>query len=197
MLYNNYRQALKIIETNTLDIQHILKLHDIDEVALGTYILDERDFFATLEKESDGDLHAITYVEFLQELWSVEAKLDDVSTCFQMQMPTDYHFISPNQSYAINLSQICKTDTAHRQLKNRCKTILIELLDFEHCMNIDIQWMLSHTEYKKTADYITNCKYEKALDNLHTLVIKCLFELYKLNLSQTVPIRKPMLDWTK
>ncbi|KAG6851893.1 hypothetical protein C0995_008013, partial [Termitomyces sp. Mi166 len=63
--------ALKIIETNTLDIQHILELHNIDEAALGTYITDERNFFSTLGKESDDDLHAIAYVELLQELWSV------------------------------------------------------------------------------------------------------------------------------
>ncbi|KAG6898820.1 hypothetical protein C0995_008265 [Termitomyces sp. Mi166 len=47
------------------------------------------------------------------------------------------------------------------------------------------------------AEYIANCKYEKALDHLQTLVIKRLFELYKLNLSQTVLLGKPMLDWTK
>ncbi|KAG6858673.1 hypothetical protein C0995_014805, partial [Termitomyces sp. Mi166 len=64
-------KALKIIETNTLDIQHILELHNIDEAALGTYITDERNFFSTLGKESDDDLHAIAYVELLQELWSV------------------------------------------------------------------------------------------------------------------------------
>ncbi|KAG6871168.1 hypothetical protein C0995_007603, partial [Termitomyces sp. Mi166 len=61
MLYNNYQQALKIIETNMLNIQHVLELHDIDEAAIGTYISDECDFFATLEKEFDGDLHPITY----------------------------------------------------------------------------------------------------------------------------------------
>ncbi|KAG6859477.1 hypothetical protein C0995_008120 [Termitomyces sp. Mi166 len=68
MLYQNYQQALKIIETNTLDIQHILELHNIDEAALGAYIMDEHDFFSTLGKKSDDDLHAIVYVELLQEL---------------------------------------------------------------------------------------------------------------------------------
>ncbi|KAG6894280.1 hypothetical protein C0992_006758, partial [Termitomyces sp. T32_za158] len=71
MLYNNYRQALKIVETNTLDIQHVLGLHNLDEASLNTYIADERDFFATLGKESDGNLHAMAYVELLQELWSL------------------------------------------------------------------------------------------------------------------------------
>ncbi|KAG6883025.1 hypothetical protein C0992_009963 [Termitomyces sp. T32_za158] len=72
MLYQNYWQALKIIKTNTLDVQHVLKLHNINEAALDTYIMDERNFFSTLEKESDGDLHAIAYVELLQKLQSIE-----------------------------------------------------------------------------------------------------------------------------
>ncbi|KAG6880934.1 hypothetical protein C0992_002304, partial [Termitomyces sp. T32_za158] len=63
--------ALKIIEVNTLDIQHILELCNIDTAALGAYITDERNFFSTLGKESDGDLHAIAYVELLQELWGI------------------------------------------------------------------------------------------------------------------------------
>ncbi|KAG6875477.1 hypothetical protein C0993_009033 [Termitomyces sp. T159_Od127] len=227
MLYQNYRQALKIIETNTLDIQHVLELRNIDEAALGTDIADERNFFSTLGKESDGDLHAIAYVELLQELWSVEAKLNDVSTRFRMQTPTDYHFIAPEQSYAINLSQTRKTDTARRQLNDRHGTLLIEILDLEQRMNITSRWTQSHTEYKMTAEYIANRKYEKALDHLQTLVIKRLFELHKLNLSQTgyrmrthiakslqtrsktiraaitrynnlaIPLGKPTLDWTK
>ncbi|KAG6858207.1 hypothetical protein C0995_001777 [Termitomyces sp. Mi166 len=80
----------------------------------------------------------------------------------------------------------------------------------EQHMNIDLRWTVNHSEYQKTAEYIANLKYEKALDHLQTLVIKRLFELHKLNLFQTgyqmpithynnlaVPLGKPTLDWTK
>ncbi|KAG6892945.1 hypothetical protein C0992_011800 [Termitomyces sp. T32_za158] len=227
MLYQNYRQALKIIEINTLDIQHILELRNINTAALGAYITDKRNFFSTLGKESDGDLHAITYVELLQELWGIEAKLDDASTRFLMQTPADYRFVAPDQTYAINFSQTRKTDTACRQLNERRETLLIEILDMEQRMNIDSRWTIHHSEYQKTAEYVANRKYEKALDHLQLLVIKRLFELHKLNLSQTgyqmrthiakslqtrsktiraaitrynnlaIPLGKPTLDWTK
>ncbi|KAG6859531.1 hypothetical protein C0995_007551 [Termitomyces sp. Mi166 len=160
MLYQNYRQALKIIETNTLDIQHILELHNIDKAALGTYIMDEHNFFSTLGKESDDDLHAIV------------AQLADASA-------------PPNQTYTINFSQTHKTNTTHRQLNDRRETLLVKILDMEQRMNIDLRWTVNYSKYQKTAEYIANCKYEKALDHLQTLVIKCLFELHKLNLFQT------------
>ncbi|KAG6914387.1 hypothetical protein DXG01_000627 [Tephrocybe rancida] len=59
---------------------------------------------------------------------------------------------------------------------------------------------------EQTAEYMANRKYEHALDTLQSLVVKRLFELHKLNLSQTavachntlaIPLGRPTLDWTK
>ncbi|KAG6886991.1 hypothetical protein C0995_002542 [Termitomyces sp. Mi166 len=52
MLYQNYQQALAIIKTNTLDIQHVLKICEIDKVMLEEYIQDEQNFFVIMRKES-------------------------------------------------------------------------------------------------------------------------------------------------
>ncbi|KAG6893833.1 hypothetical protein C0992_008500, partial [Termitomyces sp. T32_za158] len=185
MLYQNYRQALQVIETNTLDVQHVLQLRNIQEADLDTYIADERNFFSTLEKETDGDLHAIAYVELLQELWITEAKLDDASSWFRMQTPANYQFVAPEQSYAINLSATRKADTARRQLNKDRKGLLIEILELEQCMNINLRWTPTNSQYQKMAEYVAQRKFEKALDHLQTLVIKRLFELHRLNLSQT------------
>ncbi|KAG6859476.1 hypothetical protein C0995_008119 [Termitomyces sp. Mi166 len=102
-----------------------------------------------------------------------------------MQTPANYHFVAPDQAYAINFSQTCKTNTARRQLNDCHETLLVENLDMEQCMNIDLRWTVNHSKYQKMAEYIANRKYEKALDHLQTLVIKRLFELHKLNLFQT------------
>ncbi|KAG6886804.1 hypothetical protein C0992_002291 [Termitomyces sp. T32_za158] len=165
MLYQNYRQALKIIENNTLDVQHVLKIRGLDEVILEGYIMDEQQFFMMMGKQTDGDLHAIAYVELLQKLWSIESQLDDVSARFLLQTPKDYQFIASEHSYAANLSETRKTDTACRQLIDEQESHVLGILELE-------------------PKYIANHKYEMALDNLKTLVIKQLFELHKLNLSQ-------------
>jgi len=72
MLHHNYRQALEIIETNSRDVQEVLHLKGLSENDLDTFISSERQYFETLGKESEGDLHAIAYVELLEELKAVK-----------------------------------------------------------------------------------------------------------------------------
>ena len=52
-------------------------------------------------------------------------------------------------------------------------------------MGITKHWDLTCPEYQATIKYICKCKYHLALNKLHKLVMLHLFELYKLNLSQT------------
>jgi len=52
-------------------------------------------------------------------------------------------------------------------------------------MGIANRWQPSDTPYIETAKYMSERKYHLALDNLQRLVVQRLFELHKLNLSQT------------
>ncbi|RDB25800.1 hypothetical protein Hypma_006600 [Hypsizygus marmoreus] len=104
MLHQNYLQALKIIETNTLDVNGVLALKGINTTTLESYIDDERLYFESLGKEPQDDLHAIAYVELLQELWETDTQYDNAASRFRTQTPQDYQFISPELSYAQNLS---------------------------------------------------------------------------------------------
>jgi len=72
MLHYNYRQALEIIETNSRDVQEVLHLKGLSENDLDTFISSKHQYFETLGKESEGDLHAIAYVELLEELKAVK-----------------------------------------------------------------------------------------------------------------------------
>ncbi|KAG6846989.1 hypothetical protein C0991_002543, partial [Blastosporella zonata] len=72
MLHQNYKQALRIIEENSNDVKHVLGLRHMDEEALVSLIGNEWQYFQTLGKRSKGDLHAIAYVELLEEYQTVE-----------------------------------------------------------------------------------------------------------------------------
>lgn len=202
MLYSNYRQALGIIKTNTIDIAHVLALKNLDEAVLVQFIADERDYFQNvLGKESEGDLHAMAYVELLEELRIIEyvlrfpeytlltlilsARHDDASALFRTQTPHDYHFISPERSYSQGLSDTRRADTARRQLAEHRDRIIHEIIQMEDKMNIYSRWTPLSPEYQATLKFMSNRKYQKVLDHLQQLVIKRLFELHKLNLSQT------------
>jgi hypothetical protein len=70
-------------------------------------------------------------------------------------------------------------------LNEQCDNILREVVEMEVRMGIASRWESSMPEYQETLKYIKTREYHHALDNLQNLVIQRLFELHKLNLSQT------------
>jgi hypothetical protein len=72
MIYNNYCQALNIIEEDTLHVNDVLKSRNLTAEHLEQYHADEVAYFHTLGKEPEDDLHAIAYVELLQQLREIE-----------------------------------------------------------------------------------------------------------------------------
>lgn len=71
MLYDNYRQALDLINELEIVVAEAMKSLEISQDDLDQYAAEERAYLATLGKESVEDLHEIAYVEKLQELRSV------------------------------------------------------------------------------------------------------------------------------
>ena len=68
MLYNNYKQALDIIREKVPALADALRELGYSEDDLKTFSEEERQYFGTLRDEDDKNLHAIVYVETLQEL---------------------------------------------------------------------------------------------------------------------------------
>ncbi|KAG6846906.1 hypothetical protein H0H93_011185, partial [Arthromyces matolae] len=227
MLFQNYNQALAIIKDNTVDVDHVLGLRHMTEQELVGLIAEEREYFKTLGTRSDGDLHAIAYVELLEELRVVQSNYDSASSLFRTQTPADYQFISPDRQYGDNVSSTRKTDTSRRHLAERRDNLLHEIIQLEDKMGILTRWTPLHPEYQSTKKFIAERQYQDALLRLQQLVIKRLFELHKLNLSHTaykmrthmakslqsrskairtavnkyntiaVTVNKPTLDWAK
>jgi hypothetical protein len=68
MLYNSYCQALHIVKTESVALAHTLKALDVAEEDLEKWELEEAAYFKTLGQEPEWDVHAVAYVELLQEL---------------------------------------------------------------------------------------------------------------------------------
>jgi hypothetical protein len=94
--------------------------------------------------------------------------------------PADYEF-----NYAGAASQTQKIETNRRHLSERRDNALHEVIEMEVKMDIAHRWQAGDQEYLKTLTYIKERQYYRALDELRRLVIQRLFELHKLNLSQT------------
>jgi hypothetical protein len=68
MLYNNYIQALHILEKDEVALVHAKESLNINDGDLKKWQQEEVQYFGTLGQEPEHDLHKIAYVELLQEL---------------------------------------------------------------------------------------------------------------------------------
>ncbi|KAG0703468.1 hypothetical protein DFH29DRAFT_981912 [Suillus ampliporus] len=174
MILNNYQQALNIVSTESVALEEAKVALDIKEE-------EEIEYFRTLGDEPEWDIHVMEYVELLQRLRDIESQTSEASSHFLVMTPSDYHFVIPPDGitnfYSSNLSQTRKAETQH--------LILQEVAAMEVKMAISHRWQLSFPEYQATVKYMATHKYQRALDNLQHLVVQWLFELQRLNISQT------------
>ncbi|KAG6862636.1 hypothetical protein C0991_011139, partial [Blastosporella zonata] len=84
-----------------------------------------------------------------------------------------------------NLSTTRRADTSRRYLAEQRANLLHEIIQLEDKMGIVQRWTPAQPEYQVTKKFISERKYQEALEKLQHLVIKRLFELHKLNLSHT------------
>ena len=68
MLYDNYIQAIEIIQDLTPKLVESLRVLDINLAMLKTWEMEEQDYFKNLRDEASEDVFAVAYVEGLQEL---------------------------------------------------------------------------------------------------------------------------------
>ncbi|KAJ3003115.1 hypothetical protein NUW54_g1805 [Trametes sanguinea] len=190
MLYNNLRQALDIIQSQSLVLEQALESLQLSLDDLKRFSNEERIFFLQLRDEEDDNLYAVAYVEALQELRSASEELAPVSPRFNDKAP-DVPTISWQQprtgatDYNADLSNTRKLETRRRYLREHVKQLTAEVTELEVTLNIEGRWQPGNAVYQQTIQYMVTHKYQCALGKLQWLVILWLFELHKLNLAQT------------
>ncbi|KAG1807731.1 hypothetical protein EV424DRAFT_1543713 [Suillus variegatus] len=191
MLYNNYRQAHGIIECETIEFEHAKLSLGITDASIKEWQKQQLVYLETLGEEAEWDVHAMTYIELLQNLRDARAAAQCASASFLDAIPTDYQFVltltatSMDAVYANNLSRTRKLETQRRHANECLDRILQEIVAMEVKMGIMRRWEPSDSEYADTMRYMATRKYHRTLDELQRLVVLRLFELHKLNLSQT------------
>jgi hypothetical protein len=72
MIYNNYVQALTIIEDESIALSEAKQSLGIQDGNLERWQQEQQSYFATLGKEPEYDIHATAYVELLQDLRDIK-----------------------------------------------------------------------------------------------------------------------------
>ncbi|KAI1782046.1 hypothetical protein LXA43DRAFT_977781 [Ganoderma leucocontextum] len=145
MLYDNYKQALRIIRDLTPKLAESLRLLDLDLGKLKELETDERNYFKTLRDEAKEDVFAVAYVEGLEELQALRKQLDSTTTQFLAQVLTDYQFTittgtRTDPEYIAALKYLATRK--YQQALGRLQRLVIQRLFELQKMN------LSHTAYR-------------------------------------------------
>ncbi|OSD07636.1 hypothetical protein PYCCODRAFT_1359298 [Trametes coccinea BRFM310] len=190
MLFNNLSQALDIVRTQSPVLEQALKSLQLTHADLDRFANEEREFFLNLRDEEDHNLHAVAYVEALQELRSASEELASASRRFNDKAPEapQISWQAPRTGatdYDTDLSMTRKLETRRRYLRERVKQLTAEVTEMEVALNIEARWQPCDALYQQTLQYMATRKYQRALGKLQRLVILRLFELHKMNLAQT------------
>jgi hypothetical protein len=72
MIYNNYVQALKILDEDAIALAEAHVSLGIQDGDLSRWQEEQQAYFATLGQEPEYDMHAVAYVELLQKLRDIK-----------------------------------------------------------------------------------------------------------------------------
>lgn len=87
--------------------------------------------------------------------------------------------------YNTDASATRKAEARRRELEEKATRLTSQVIGLELQLNIPQRWQPGDREYEETVKYIIERQYQQALGRLQRLVIQRLFELHKLNVSQT------------
>lgn len=133
-------------------------------------------------------MHAVAYVELLQELHNAENEWINATTYFVQSISNDYTFLAPGQPQQVYFKDVSSTahlETRHQYANEQYSRVLEDAQMMECKMGISHRWDPSSPKYQAASTYIAEHWYHHALHKLHCLVVLWLFELHKLNLRQT------------
>ena len=102
-LLNNYKQALRIISTNTAELDAYRALHPNENLDFGSWAAEELAYLKAVESEPKQDALRVTYVEELEKLAKVRYNIVRSTVVIlifcrhALQLSQDNNFLSYNQ----------------------------------------------------------------------------------------------------
>ena len=200
-LLNNYKQALRIISTNTAELDAYRVLHPNENLDFRSWATEELAYLKAVKSEPKQDTLRVTYVEELEKL--TKLKYDIVRSAVvvlmfyrhALQSSRDDNFLSYSQSSftpGSGLSHMASTATkrnhaARRAAERRVRSQQDRVEDLEDQLGIEPtdRWTMDRREYVQMLEYSRQRQFIRAVEELENLVVQCLFELSKANLAST------------
>ncbi|KAG1845645.1 hypothetical protein F4604DRAFT_1936793 [Suillus subluteus] len=183
-LYNNYVQALRIIETDTPVLEEFKWLHSLMDTDFINWQNKEYDYLCEVAMEPTSDAITVAYVEQLEKLYYVEATYGHLTTVpFLTYTPTNFTRTSGLNVTSCNSSKVFESEHASVICKYELQLNVVE--DFELRHGITERWLPHDPKYVQAAQYSQERQFIRSVEELEGLVVRRLFELSKANLAGT------------
>ncbi|KAG2336047.1 hypothetical protein BDR05DRAFT_978864 [Suillus weaverae] len=183
-LYNNYVQALQIIETNTPVLEESKQLHNLMDTDFINWQNEEYDYLSNIAVEPTSNAIAVAYIERLEKLYFAEAMYGRLTSIpFMTYTPANFTPASSLNAAARNSSRAFESEHASALRKYELQLNVVEY--FEHRHSITERWLPHDPRYVEAARYSQECQFIRSVEELEGLVVQRLFELSKANLAGT------------
>ncbi|KAI0681926.1 hypothetical protein BC835DRAFT_1311737, partial [Cytidiella melzeri] len=177
---NNYKQALNILHNDATTLAKAMHSLSITDDNLDSWEREEVEFFLQIGDEDPHNLHAVAYIERLQELRDLDSHRHRANSQFLTFAPA-----GRGSNYAHDLLATRRIETEHCHANERYTRVHKDVCALKLQMGIGIRWTPTTPEYIAALRYIKERKYRCALDKLQKLVTQQLFELQRLNVVHT------------
>ncbi|KAJ3914005.1 hypothetical protein F5877DRAFT_83230 [Lentinula edodes] len=196
MLSNNYIQVLHILETEAAELAHDLEQFNLTESDLEATWVNQARHFKELGKERAQEVNDVAYVELLQQLRDIESVIIMYLNLLLTGLSLEQPWNDLIQHSAFKSPKILSSYHPIPHTPRGYPKLVVAFLERSETMSCGrssrwrVRWMYSGngplwTLSTRWPSSMTECKYLQALENLHLLVMKQLFEMHNLNMLGT------------
>jgi hypothetical protein len=189
-LFNNYKQALSILNNESGLEQAMRDLHVSHRTVFEDWRAEERRYLESLVTEPIVETLEMEYYQKLVELYAAEY----VPHFLVVFMLTSYRKkleaarqvwinSTPDKMSQRDTTRLQETQRRHA-LEERDKLLCV-VHDLELKLGITERWQRGSAKWSATKKMVANRTYQRCLDRLEGLVVARMFELTKMNQSKT------------
>ncbi|KIK29885.1 hypothetical protein PISMIDRAFT_6620 [Pisolithus microcarpus 441] len=183
-LYNNYKQALCIIQTHPAELEQFKRSKDPTDNDFESWHREELEYLKRCAGESDATSIATQYVELLEKLNFAEATYGSVTQVpYLTYTPAEF-----TSTAGLNESTQQGTNAVNAEYASTLQKYQLQLnivANFEQQHNIIDRWTPLHREYINAHEYTKHHVFIRTVEELEGLVVQRMFELSKANLAKT------------
>ncbi|KAJ7081091.1 hypothetical protein C8R43DRAFT_965631 [Mycena crocata] len=176
-LCTNYRQALGILKTEATLVSWMKQEGVKDYAEFHSWLEEETTYLTGLKDAPKTNVETME-MEYVQKLINLSASQAKYSIVFAEAKRAR----GDNASYAPGVP---KAELARRHAKERVERDLDSVRELEGVLDIAERWTTRSTKWGETTEAIKKRKYQLALDALELLIVERIFELTKMNQSET------------